>query len=87
MANNRKTQKSTDKNKSQKNGQTTAGGRGHKKYSEFKFQPHDTVKKNGYMFDKIQEAAILKLQTNLEYVRYVVKSLRNTIKRGQKSLR
>ena len=85
MGNSRRTRKSTDgknqQNGQKKNGQGT-GANKNKKYAEFKFQPHDTAKKNGYMFDKIKEAAILKLQTTLENGRYVVKSLRDRVKKG-----
>ena len=86
MANTRRTRKSADgknqPNGQKKNGQTTTASRNQKKYSEFKFQPHDNAKKNGYTFEKMQEAAILKLQTSLENGRYVVKSLRDRFKKG-----
>ena len=85
MGNSRRTRKSTDgknqQNGQKKNGQGT-GANKNKKYAEFKFQPHDTAKKNGYTFDKIKEAAILKLQTALENGCYVVKSLRDRVKKG-----
>ena len=86
MAGNRKGQKLSEKD-GQQNGQKkstqSSGNKSNQKcHSEFKFQPHDTATKNGYTFEKIQESAIFKLQTNLEYGRYVVKSLRDRVKQG-----
>ena len=82
----RSTQKSTNgrsqQNSQKKSGQGSGSTNRNKKYSEFKFQPHDALKKNGYTFEKIQEAAILKLQTTLVNGRYVVKSLRDRVKKG-----
>ena len=82
----RSTRKSTNgrsqQNSQKKSGQGSGSTNRSKKYSEFRFQPHDTLKKNGYTFEKIQEAAILKLQTNLVNGRHVVKSLRDRVKKG-----
>ena len=86
MGNPRNTRKSTNGKSQQNNQKRSSQGSGNsnrnKKYADFKFQPHDTLKKNGYTFEKIQEAAILKLQTTLVNGRHVVKSLRDRVKKG-----
>ena len=52
------------------------------KKKEFWYQLHDGSRGNGYTFEKITQAIILKIQTTFTGGRYIVNSLRAQIKDG-----
>ena len=53
------------------------------KKKEFRYQLHDSGSRgNGYTFEKITQAIILKIQTTFNGGRYIVTSLRSRVKQG-----
>ena len=52
------------------------------KKKEFRYQLHDSSRGNGYTFEKITQAIILKIQTTFNGGHYIVTSLRSRVKKG-----
>ena len=84
MARQRTSRASGKENKSQSQNNKKAQSSGGKKFfkRELKFFGHEHNKKNGYTYEKIEEAIIMKIQSTFEgnTVPYIISSLRNKAK-------